>query len=143
MKILALSLLAIVALLQYRLWISDSGMREVWRLRREVATQQDANAVLKERNRTLAGEVHDLKKGKSAIEERARTDLGMVGSNETFFQIAPSVSARESVSSSTSADADESGGEVTDGADKPMLTSVNPNLLRDSAVGAATNVGGQ
>jgi len=94
MRILALSLLAIVVLLQYRLWVSDTGMREVWRLRREVATQQDLNAQLKDRNRTLAAEVQDLKKGKSAIEERARTDLGMVGSNETFFQVAPgSVSA--------------------------------------------------
>lgn len=89
MRILALSLLAIVALLQYRLWVSDSGMREVWRLRREVAAQQNLNAQLKDRNRTLAAEVQDLKKGKSAIEERARTDLGMVGSNETFFQVVP------------------------------------------------------
>ncbi len=94
MRILALSLLAIVVLLQYRLWVSDTGMREVWRLRREVATQQDLNTQLKDRNRTLTAEVQDLKKGKSAIEERARTDLGMVGSNETFFQVAPgSVSA--------------------------------------------------
>lgn len=89
MRIIALSLLAIVLLLQYRLWVSDSGMREVWRLRREVATQQDVNQELKDRNRTLVAEVQDLKKGKSAIEERARTDLGMVGSNETFFQVAP------------------------------------------------------
>lgn len=89
MRILALSLLAIVLLLQYRLWVSDSGMREVWRLRREVAAQTDVNSQLKERNRTLSAEVQDLKKGKSAIEERARTDLGMVGSNETFFQVAP------------------------------------------------------
>lgn len=93
MRILAISLLAIVLLLQYRLWVSDSGMREVWRLRREVAAQQDVNAQLKDRNRTLAAEVQDLKKGKSAIEERARTDLGMVGSNETFFQVAPSATA--------------------------------------------------
>jgi cell division protein FtsB len=90
MRIIALSLLAIVLLLQYRLWVSDSGMREVWRLRREVTAQQDVNTQLKDRNRTLAAEVQDLKKGKSAIEERARTDLGMVGSNETFFQVAPS-----------------------------------------------------
>ena len=88
MRIIALSLLAIVLLLQYKLWISDSGMREVWRLRHEVAEQQETNAQLKDRNRTLAAEVQDLKKGKSAVEERARTDLGMVGSNETFFQVA-------------------------------------------------------
>ena len=89
MKALALSLLLIMLALQYRLWISDSGMREVWRLRREVTAQASQNDTLKGRNRTLAAEVQDLKKGKSAIEERARTDLGMVGANETFFQVAP------------------------------------------------------
>lgn len=89
MKFVALSLLAIALVLQYRLWLGDGGMREVWRLRREVATQQHINAELKDRNRTLTAEVQDLKRGKSAIEERARTDLGMVGSNETFFQVAP------------------------------------------------------
>ncbi len=89
MKILAISLLVIVLALQYRLWVSDGGMREVWRLRREVTAQTDQNAGLKERNRTLAAEVQDLKKGTSAIEERARTDLGMTGSNETFFQVVP------------------------------------------------------
>jgi cell division protein FtsB len=89
MRVLALSLLLIVLALQYQLWVGDSGMREVWRLRREVAAQTAQNDVLKDRNRNLAAEVQDLKKGKSAIEERARTDLGMVGTNETFFQVAP------------------------------------------------------
>jgi len=88
MKILALLLLGLVLALQYRLWMADGGMREVWHLRQEVASQTDENTKLKERNRTLAAEVQDLKKGKSAIEERARTDLGMVGANETFFQVA-------------------------------------------------------
>ena len=88
MKILMLSLVVIVLVLQFRLWISSGGMREVWRLRRQVVAQQQVNEGLKERNRAMAGEVQDLKEGKSAIEERARTDLGMVGPNETFFQVA-------------------------------------------------------
>jgi len=88
MKTLALLLLGLVLALQYRLWIADGGMREVWHLRQEVAAQTAENTKLKERNRTLSAEVLDLKKGKSAIEERARTDLGMVGANETFFQVA-------------------------------------------------------
>jgi cell division protein FtsB len=88
-RIAAGVLLVIALLLQWRLWASDSGMREVWRLREEVTTQQGENQALQERNRTLAAEVQDLKKGKTAIEERARTDLGMVGSNETFYQVMP------------------------------------------------------
>jgi cell division protein FtsB len=89
MRIIALLLLCMILALQYRLWMADGGMREVWRMRKEVATQSEENAKLKERNRNLAAEVLDLKKGKAAIEERARADLGMVGANETFFQVAP------------------------------------------------------
>lgn len=95
MKVLALLLVGLVLVLQYRLWIADGGMREVWHLRQEVAAQTAENTKLKDRNRTLAAEVMDLKKGKSAIEERARTDLGMVGANETFFQVADAPIAAE------------------------------------------------
>lgn len=121
MRILALCLLAIVAFLQVRLWVSDSGMREVWRLRREVAVQTEQNAVLKDRNRSLAAEVQDLKKGKSAIEERARTDLGMVGTNETFFQVAtrPAEAQDAGVAGSDA-------GSVPRAADQPVLTRATP-----------------
>ena len=87
MRIVAAVLIVFVLALQYRLWISDGGMREVWRLRDEVASQQAENEKLKERNRTLVAEVQDLKQGKTAIEERARTDLGMIGNNESFYQV--------------------------------------------------------
>lgn len=87
MRIVVGILLGLVLILQYRLWLGGGGMGEVWRLRDEVATQRAENAQLKERNRTLNAEVMDLKKGKTAIEERARTDLGMVGSNESFYQV--------------------------------------------------------
>ena len=87
MKILAAGLVLILVLLQYRLWLGDGGMREVNRLRAEIEVQRGENLKLKERNRTLAAEVQDLKKGTVAIEERARTDLGMVGRGETFYQV--------------------------------------------------------
>ena len=89
MRIVIATLFALALALQYRLWVSDDGVREVWRLREEVATQRDENEKLQERNRTLMAEVKDLKQGKTAIEERARTDLGMVGNNETFYQVLP------------------------------------------------------
>jgi cell division protein FtsB len=75
--------------LQWRVWIGDSGMREVWRLREQVAIQHSENEHLQERNRTMLAEVKDLREGKAAIEERARTDLGMVGNRETFYQVLP------------------------------------------------------
>lgn len=89
MKVLAAAIVMLLALLQYRLWLGEGGLREVRRLRAEIQSQRDENQQLKERNRTLAAEVTDLKKGTVAIEERARTDLGMVGKGETFYQVVP------------------------------------------------------
>ncbi len=87
MKILFASLLAVLALLQYRLWLSDEGMREVWHLGTAVETQRAENSVLTERNTQLKAEVADLKQGLTALEERARHDLGMITVTETFYQV--------------------------------------------------------
>jgi cell division protein FtsB len=87
MRIFAIVLLIVLVLLQYRLWISQSGVREVSRLEKAVASQKEENAGLEARNEQLAAEVKDLKEGLTAVEERARSDLGMVGANETFYQV--------------------------------------------------------
>ncbi|MBS0375144.1 MAG: cell division protein FtsB [Proteobacteria bacterium] len=87
MRVFAVVLLLVLAALQYRLWISDDGARAVMGLRRSVAAQSAENATLVRRNGQLAAEVKDLKEGLAALEERARNDLGMVGANETFFQV--------------------------------------------------------
>jgi cell division protein FtsB len=88
-RIMAGLLAVVLMLLQYRIWASPDGMREVWRLEKAIEVQSAENARLETRNRTLAAEVRDLKEGRKAIEERARTDLGMVKTNETFFQVVP------------------------------------------------------
>jgi cell division protein FtsB len=93
MKWLAAALALVVVLLQYRVWVSDSGVREVDRLQHAVAAQRLENDQLAERNKQLDAEVHDLKTGMGALEERARSDLGMIGSHETFYQVVPSRSA--------------------------------------------------
>ena len=85
MRILTLLLLLLLTTLQYRLWVSDDGFREVWRLENRVEAQAAENQQLKERNAQLDAEVEDLKSGFSALEERARSDLGMVGSEEEFY----------------------------------------------------------
>jgi cell division protein FtsB len=87
MKFLVAGLLVVLALLQYRLWVSDEGMREVWHLSAAVESQHAENTVLAERNAQLKAEVLDLKQGLTALEERARHDLGMVAVNETFYQV--------------------------------------------------------
>ena len=89
MKWLAAALAAAVILLQYRVWFSEDGVRGVSRLRQAVAAQRAENDQLAERNRQLAAEVHDLKTGMDALEERARSDLGMIARNETFYQVVP------------------------------------------------------
>jgi cell division protein FtsB len=91
MKWFAGILVAAVLLLNYRIWVSDDGLSEVRRLERSVAAQQTTNATLLRRNDQLAAEVADLKNGLVAIEERARSELGMVGPNETFYQVVSKV----------------------------------------------------
>jgi cell division protein FtsB len=89
MKWLAITLGVVIAILQYRLWLSDSGVRELGRMENAVTAQQAQNAGLVERNRQLAAEVRDLKTGMAALEERARSELGMIASNETYYQVVP------------------------------------------------------
>jgi len=89
MRWLAAALAIAVVLLQYRVWLSDGGVRDVARLRRAVEAQRTENAQLAERNQQLAAEVHDLKTGMGAVDERARSDLGMIAPNETFYQVVP------------------------------------------------------
>jgi cell division protein FtsB len=87
MRIFATVLGFALVLLQYRLWLSDQGLREVSRLQASVDAQTAANHEQGERNRQLVAEVTDLKGGLTALEERARSELGMVGSSETFYQV--------------------------------------------------------
>jgi len=87
MRILLVLLLVLVLLIQYQLWLSDDGMREVWRLNDAVQAQQNENLELEERNDTLEAEVSDLKEGLDAVEERARSELGMIRQDEVFYQL--------------------------------------------------------
>jgi cell division protein FtsB len=89
MKWFAAILVVATVLLQYRLWLSDNGIREVSRLKVEVQAQRAANDEFAQRNRQLAAEVTDLKNGMTALEERARSELGMIAGNESFFQVVP------------------------------------------------------
>ena len=81
------ALLILLGLLQYRLWMGDGSLAEVWRLHGQVEAQKEENERLRERNQALDAEVQDLKQGQAAIEERAREELGMIRKDETFYQI--------------------------------------------------------
>jgi len=87
MKPIMILLTVLLLLLQYRLWFSHDGLPSVLLLHRAVEIQRQDNAILEERNQVLTAEVQDLKSGLDALEERARSELGMIKSGETFFQI--------------------------------------------------------
>jgi cell division protein FtsB len=87
MRKLILFLIILLVYLQYRLWLGDGGLLELWNVHQEVEAQRDENARLRERNEALNAQVLDLKQGLDAIEERAREDMGMIKQGETFYQI--------------------------------------------------------
>ena len=90
MRTVLFLLVALLVLLQLRLWVSDDGYRAAWRLEDQVATQAQENERLHERNRALAAEVSDLKTGLDAVEEIARSELGMIRNGETLYQVVDS-----------------------------------------------------
>ena len=75
--------------LQGRLWLADDGYRKTHNLRLAVERQRVENDSLRARNAILDAEVINLKHGRDAAEERARTDLGMIGPSETFYRVVP------------------------------------------------------
>ena len=86
-KWLVMTLLAILALLQYELWLGNGGWSDLQRVEERVAVREASNVPMRERNARLAAEVTDLKTGLDAIEERARSDMGMVRTDEQFFWV--------------------------------------------------------
>ena len=76
--------------LQYRLWLSDGSWGEVTALQNQVSHQKRDNEGLQQRNDALAAEVEDLKSGEAAVEERARSELGMIKPGEKFYRVVES-----------------------------------------------------
>ena len=87
MKALTLIFVILIALLQYPLWLGKGSWLRVWNVNQQIDEQKDKNAAFKQRNETLNAEVHDLKQGNAAIEERARSELGMIKQDEVFYQV--------------------------------------------------------
>jgi cell division protein FtsB len=90
---LALFFVALIVALQYPMWLGKGGWLQVREYDRQVAEQREQNAKLKARNEALDADVRDLKTGYEAIEERARSELGMIRQDEVFFQLQPAGSA--------------------------------------------------
>ena len=87
MRILILVLLLLLGWFQYRLWVGEGSLAEVTALRREILAQGEEMEKLRTRNRRLQAEVEDLRQGRDALEERARSELGMIKEGEIFLQL--------------------------------------------------------
>ncbi len=87
MRAVTLILVALLLLLQYPLWLGKGSWLNVWELHRQLDAQHKINLQTQTRNALLDAEVRDLKQGTAAIEERARSDLGMIKHDEVFFEV--------------------------------------------------------
>jgi len=86
-KWIAFILCALLLWLQYQLWLDDGGIPEVLQLQDEVVSVRQTVEQLQQRNQALDAEVQGLKTGLDAIEERARSELGMIRQGETYYQV--------------------------------------------------------
>jgi cell division protein FtsB len=95
MKFLSFTLLLLITLMQYPLWFGKASWLKVWQVEQDVIVARGNNLMLQNRNNMLEAEVNDLKQGIEAIEERARSDLGMIKHDEILFQIVRSAQSIE------------------------------------------------
>jgi cell division protein FtsB len=86
-RIVALLLVGVIVALQYGLWLGKGSWMRVWEIDRQISVQRQTNETLGARNASLDAEVRDLKEGLGAVEERARSELGMIRNDEIFFQV--------------------------------------------------------
>ncbi len=87
MRLLFLTLLALFLLIQYPLWLGQGGWFAFWELEQKVSEQRAVNDGIRQRNLAMEAEVEDLRVGTQAVEERARTDLGLLLDKEVYVQI--------------------------------------------------------
>ena len=95
MRWLIAILLAMLVLLQVKLWFGEGGFADVRRLEARVSEQMDRNEALEVRNSELRAEVEDLRERLEAVEERARSELGLIKEGEEFYQVVPTPRGQE------------------------------------------------
>ncbi len=95
MRILVAILLVVLLALQFKLWFGEGGVSDISTLRDRVETQEAENAMLQARNDELRAEVEDLSERLDAVEERARSELGLIREGEEFFQVVPESASEE------------------------------------------------
>ena len=86
-KLLIPVLVVLFVVLQYKLWVGEGSLAEVASMERDIEVQQQAIEEMQKRNMAMQAEIDSFKHDQDAVEERARSDLGMIREGETYFQI--------------------------------------------------------
>lgn len=118
-RVLLVALVALLVFLQMRLWFGEGGSRSVADLQQKVEAQARENGGLKQRNDALAAEVEDLKSGEAAVEDRARSELGMIKPGETFYRVVEPHSPDTSDAAPSTANGAAAGEGADDGDNAP------------------------
>ena len=84
--LLLFTLIAILCAISYRLVFDKNGIREVFLIKKKIASSIDKNNSIRKQNDALLAGIYELRKGKEAIEEEARSELGMVKQGEVFYR---------------------------------------------------------
>ena len=87
MRLVTLALVVLLALVHAELWFGKGGLSHAVQLEAQLKAQQQANAAARARNQRLGAEIDDLKEGLEMVEERARSELGMVKPDEVLVQV--------------------------------------------------------
>lgn len=98
MRWLLACLVALLGILQYRLWIAEGSLAERHRLEQEVREQAALNEELRARNAVLEREVLELQTGNAVVEERAREELGLVREDEVYYQFVEPAAGKSTAS---------------------------------------------
>lgn len=89
MRVLASFLFFLLIVLQAKLWFGAHGVFQLWSLENNIKEARERNDELSQRNQALHAEVKELKEGREALEERARSQLGFIKDGETFYRVIP------------------------------------------------------
>lgn len=124
MRKLTVVLVVLIALLQYPLWLGKGSWLRVWQYSQQIEAHEKRNEYYRQRNDTLREEVRDLKQGQSAIEERARSELGLVKQDEVFFQV---IQNKQAASNKSTSPLDAKPAEPKTVEIKPVLPETSPH----------------